>query len=816
MASWSRRTVIQSGVAASLAPWVARQPLAPAVASGRERLLLDFGWRFHLGHATDPALDFGFGAGSEFDKSGGLFRPSRANFDDSTWRTVNLPHDWVVELPFDSADELNDAGHHPVGRNFPATSVGWYRRVFTLPASDAGRRISLEFDGIYRDALIAINGHLVGRNFSGYAPFVVDVTDIVTTSGRNVLVVRADATEREGWFYEGAGIYRHVWLVKTAPIHVSHWGTFVTSTVTDASAVVHVATELGNDHDDPVECVVTQTVVDGTGRTVSQGRSAPVRIDGWTGSSVPLDLPVLAARLWSIEDPAMHTLITTVEVAGHEVDRYATPFGIRTMRFDPDRGFFLNGKRVAIKGTCNHQDHAGVGSALPDRLQSYRIERLKAMGSNAYRTSHNPPTPELLDACDRLGMLVLDENRTFSPEPEGMSQLERMIRRDRNHPSVFAWSLANEEGSDQGNNRGVQMASTLRRLAHRLDPTRPVTAAMNGGWGKGFTLVVDVQGFNYFLGDIDAIHKQFPAKPMIGTETASTLSTRGIYANDKDRGYLSAYDVNKPGWGALAEEWWTYFAARPFLAGGFVWTGFDYRGEPTPYRWPCISSHFGLMDTCGFPKDNFYYYQVWWGDKPAIHLFPHWNWAGHDGEEIDVWVYSNADEVELFVNGKSLGKLPMGRNSHLAWKVPYAPGKIEARGFSGGKETARDVRETTGAPTAIVLRPDRDRINADGEDLVVFEVQVVDAAGRIVPTADDAVTFTVSGPGAIIGVGNGDPSSHEADKGSARRAFNGLCCAIVQGTKTAGSIRVEATAPGLRTATATVGAAQATPRPTVD
>jgi beta-galactosidase len=816
MASWSRRRVIQSGVAASLTPWVARLPRHQAQARGRERLLLDFGWRFHLGHASDPAQDFGFGAGSEFDKSGGLFRPSRLNFDDSAWRQVNLPHDWVVELPFDPADELNDAGHHPVGRNFPATSIGWYRRVFMLPPSDAGRRITLEFDGIYRDALIALNGHLVGRNFSGYAPFTADVTDIVTTGGRNVLVVRADATEREGWFYEGAGIYRHAWLVKTAPVHVAHWGTYVTSTVAAGSTTVHAATDLRNDSDDSAECVVAQSILDGAGRTISTARSAPVRIDPWDEHTVPIDLAVRAPRLWSIDDPAMHTLVTTVEVAGREVDRYSTPFGIRTMRFDPDQGFLLNEKRVELKGTCNHQDHAGVGSALPDRLQSYRIERLKAMGSNAYRTSHNPPTPELLDACDRLGMLVLDENRTFSSEAEGMSQLERMIRRDRNHPSVFAWSLANEEGSDQGNDRGARMASTLRRLAHRLDPTRPVTAAMNGSWGKGFTLVVDVQGFNYFLGDIDAIHQQFPAKPLMGTEVASTLSTRGIYANDKDRGYLSAYDVNKPGWGALAEEWWSYFDARPFLAGGFVWTGFDYRGEPTPYKWPCISSHFGIMDTCGFPKDLFYYYQAWWGDKPVLHLFPHWNWAGREGEPIDVWAFGNVDEVELLVNGASLGKLPMNRNSHVAWKVPYAPGKIEARGLKNGKVTITDVRETTGAPAAIVLRPDRNRINADGEDVVVLEVQVVDAAGRVVPTADDQISFSVNSTMELIGVGNGDPSSHGPDKGSTRRVFNGLCCAIVQGSKVPGSLRIDATAPSLRPASVTVEAVAVPPRPTVD
>jgi beta-galactosidase len=486
------------------------------------------------------------------------------------------------------------------------------------------------------------------------------------------------------------------------------------------------------------------------------------------------------------------------------------------MRWDPDAGFFLNGKHVILKGTCNHQDHAGVGSAIPDRLQEFRIKRLKEMGSNAYRTSHNPPTPELLDACDRLGMLVLDENRTFSSEAEGTSQLERLIRRDRNHPCVFAWSLANEEGSDQGNARGQRMATTLRRLARSLDPTRPVTAAMNGGWGAGFSLVLDVQGFNYGTGArMDQFRARFPRLPAMGTEVASTVSTRGIYANDKEKGYVSAYDLNFPPWAATAETWWTTYAARPWLAGGFVWTGFDYRGEPTPYKWPCTSSHFGIMDTCGFPKDNFYYYQAWWGDRPVLHLFPHWNWAGKEGQDIDVWVHSNLDRVELFLNGRSLGSQAMQRNSHLAWKVPYAPGSIEARGFKDNAQVLVATRETTGAPAAIVVRPDRASIHADGEDVTVLEVQVVDAAGRIVPTADNQVTFAVSGEGRLLGVGNGDPSSHEADKGSVRRAFNGLCCAIIQSSKSPGSIQVVASASGLRSATLAIPTTVSAPRPAV-
>jgi beta-galactosidase len=817
MPTWTRRQLMQGVAAAAIVPTLPRWRNAPTAAAARERLLLDRNWRFHFGHASDPARDFGYGKDSEFAKSGELFSPSSARFDASAWRALDLPHDWAVELPYVDDPELNSYGDHPVGRDFPATSVGWYRRVFTLPASDAGRRISLDFDGIFRDATIALNGRLVGRNASGYAPYHADISDIATYGGTNVLVVRVDATEREGWFYEGAGIYRHTWLTKTTPVHVAHWGTFVTTTTTRGGhAVVGVATDVDNDSDDPVTVRVRQTLRDPSGSAVISMTSAAVRIGPWDRATMTQRLPVSRPALWSVATPSLYTVDTVVESANAVVDHYTTPFGIRTMRFDANTGFWLNDQRVELQGTCNHQDHAGVGSALPDRLQSYRVERLKAMGCNAYRTSHNPPTPELLDACDRLGLLVLDETRMFSPEPEGLSQLERMVRRDRNHPSVFAWSLANEEGADQGNARGARMISTMRRHVRQLDPTRPVTAAMNGGWGKGFTDVVDVQGFNYFLGDIDAIHHAFPAKPMMGTEVASTLSTRGIYANDKQRGYMSAYDVNKPGWGATAEGWWPYFAARPFLAGGFVWTGFDYRGEPTPYEWPCTSSHFGIMDTCGFPKDNFYYYRAWWDATPSLHLFPHWNWAGREGQPIDVWVHANVERVELLLNGTSLGTQQVPRQSHVQWTVPYAPGTIEARGFHGDTQVLTDTRVTTGPASAVTLRADRATINADGQDVAVIIVQVVDAQGRVVPTADDQIVFAISGAGTLIGVGNGNPSSHEPDKGTTRQAFNGLCCAIVQTTTVAGAIEISATAPGLATATVTVATTAVIPPPGID
>jgi beta-galactosidase len=827
MQKLSRRDLLKTSVAASglgaagagAQVKTAAEPSAGAASpmkSPRERLLLDFGWRFHLGHADDPARDFGFGANAEtFAKSGGFVAPGAPNFDDSAWREIDLPHDWAVELPFENSRELTSHGFKPLGRKFPATSIGWYRRVFDLPAEDVGKRLAIDFDGVFRDAMVVFNGHYMGRNMSGYAPFRFDVTDFANYGARNVLVVRVDATLNEGWFYEGAGIYRHVWLTKTNPVHVAHWGTFVRSEVGPNAAVVRISTEVRNDSDSNARaCRVTSIVVDQTQKELARVRSDAADIAAWGGHTFDHAVQVSNPSLWSPDHPHRYRVLTTV-VSGNDVtDQYETPFGIRTLRFDADKGFFLNGEPLKIKGTCNHQDHAGVGAALPDRIQYFRIEKLKEMGANAYRTSHNPPTPELLDACDEIGMLVMDETRMMSSNPEGLSQIERLVLRDRNHPSVFIWSLGNEE-REQGTERGKRMVTTMKRLARRLDPTRPVTVAMNRDWGKGVSEVVDVQGFNYNEKLIDEFHRNFPKQPTVGTETGSTVCTRGIYENDKQKGYVSAYDLNFPPWAATAETWWKVYDERPFLAGGFAWTGFDYRGEPTPYRWPCINSHFGILDTCGFSKDNFYYYKAWWGSQPVLHLFPHWNWAGKEGQEIDVWCHTNVDRVELFLNGETQGARDVARNAHVAWKVKFAPGTLEARGFKGGKQVLTAKRETTGAPARIVLRPNRKRMAADGEDVAMIAVEVVDSQGRLAPGADNEITFAIKGAGRLIGVGNGDPSSHEPDKASKRRVFNGLAMAIVQSLKQAGDLVIEATSPGLESASATVTCESVRPRPAV-
>ena len=433
---------------------------------------------------------------------------------------------------------------------------------------------------------------------------------------------------------------------------------------------------------------------------------------------------------------------------------------------------------VKLKGTCNHQDHAGVGIALPDGLMEWRVKTLLGMGSNAYRTSHNPVAPELLDACDRLGMLVLDETRhlgdtTLPKTPkgttaDGLAELRTQILRDRNHPSVIAWSLYNEEPL-QGTPEGAAIFTKMRAVANALDGTRISTGATNFGYEEGIIDVTRLFGFNYNVGQYDPIHKRKPDLPLFGSETASALSTRGIYANDPVRGYVSAYDVNAPSWGSTAEAAWKAIGERPFMAGAFVWTGFDYKGEPTPYEWPCINSHFGILDIAGFPKDSYWYYRSWWGDAPVVHLLPHWNWPDKTGTSIPVWAYSNADRVELFLNGKSLGAKDVPKLGHVEWSVPYAPGVLEARGTKGGKPFASERVETTGAPAALRLVADDRKILADGEDVAVVRVEVVDAKGRVVPTASNDVRFAVAGAATIGGVGNGDPSDHDPDKADHRK-----------------------------------------------
>ena len=786
----------------------------------REKLLLDFGWRFHLGDAGSAEGDFSFGADESFAKAGEAGGPAVPDFNDSTWQTVNLPHDWAVDLGFVNLknDAVRDHGYKPVGRLFPKSSIGWYRRSFSVPASDRGKRLAVKFDGVFRDCMVWLNGHLLGTNLSGYSEFDFDITDYLNYGGKNVLVVRADASQYEGWFYEGAGIYRHVWLLKYHPLHIPLYGVFVSTTGSGSLARVHVTTSILNDQEAQSACTLRSTIVDHDGKSVATAVSNLKTLSPHGKDTLGDVMEISNPNLWDVESPYLYTLVSTLTSGDETLDRVETPFGIRFIRFDRDSGFFLNGKRVEIKGVCCHQDHAGVGSALPDRLQYYRIEKLKEMGVNAYRTSHNPPTPELLDACDRLGMLVMDENRYMGDTPEFRRQFEKLILRDRNHPSVIIWSLGNEEWEIQNKDIGKSIAQSLKCTQKLLDPTRLCTyAANNGNRYDGINSVVDVRGVNYIgIGNIDKYHLDHPEQPIWGSEEASTFCTRGNYANDTVRGFVSDYDVNKPGYGALAEEWWKWYSARPWMCGAFVWTGFDYRGEPSPYDWPCINSHFGIMDVCGFPKNNYYYYQSWWTDNDVLHLAPHWNWQ--KDQSVNVWCQSNCDSVELFLNKKSLGRKTMPVNSHLEWNVMFEPGTLEARGWRRGRLITTSV-ETTGEPVSIQLSSDRTTVHADGEDVCVVNVSVLDEKGREVPTADNLIHFEINENGHILGVGNGNPSSHEPDKypggGWQRKLFNGKCQIIIQASRSAGSITLQATSDGLKRRLLTLQAEQSEPRPFV-
>jgi beta-galactosidase len=791
-------------------------PQSTSPSGGRERLLLDFGWRFHFGNANDAAKDFGFGSGrsGNFQKTGNFLPAGTLAFDDGDWQHVDLPHDWAVELSFENDPALSSKGFYPLGRNYPATSVGWYRRVFELPAADAGKRIGIEFDGSYRETMVVFNGFYIGRHSGGYDPFSFDVTDFANPGGRNVLLVRVDATLSDGWFYEGAGIYRHVWLVQTMPVHVKQWGTFVSARIHDGQAILAIRTEVNNHGTSAQDARVISTILDHSGKEIGSVVTDSMSIPNGGERTYEQEIVVKQPLLWSLEERNLYRLISEVRASGEIVDRYETPFGIRTLKFEAEKGFFLNGKPVKLKGTCNHQDHAGLGAALPDAVQYYRIRKLQEMGCNSLRTSHNPPTQELLDACDELGMLVFDETRMMSSNPEGLSQFGNLVRRDRNHPSVFMWSMGNEEG--QANTEtGLHILAAMKAIANEYDGSRPVSIAPIRAIGVGGLVECDVMGYNYMDPGAEAYHKAHPETPVIGTETVSAVGTRGIYITDADKGYVGSYDPYTTTGRASAEGWWSFCNARPWVSGGFVWTGFDYRGEPSPNDWPNVSSQYGIIDMCGFPKDTFYYYQSWWTSEPVLHVFPHWNWPGMEGKEIAVWVYSNLDKVELFVNGQSLGAKETKKDSHLAWTVKYAPGAIEARGLKDGKVVMTARRETTGSPAKLVMKADREELSADGEDVAMFAVEVRDQQGRLVPITDNLVTFRVSGVGRLIGVGNGDPTDHGSDKGTSRKAFSGLCMAIVQSTKTAGSITVEAISPGMAPASVTIAAKAVALRPQV-
>jgi beta-galactosidase len=813
------RLVVAAGLL--LSAWAISTPNASAAELPRQRRSLDAHWKFHLGDDWPEALQ-------NLDKAGSGSGPAAPGFVDTAWRTVQLPHDWAIELPFDPAADRNH-GYKAIGPQYPRNSVAWYRRAFELPEADAGRRVWLIFDGVFRDATVWVNGWLVGRHESGYLPLREDITDVLNFGGANTISVRVDATKFEGWFYEGAGIYRHAWLETTAPLAIAPDGIFVHAEFPDNApkgpATIHLGTTLLNQQRAAGRAEVSWSIITPDGQTIEQSGARQVgEIAAGVTAEFRGETQIEAPALWSPEIPRLYKLVTTVFAGGRIIDRQETPFGIRTVGFDPHRGFLLNGRRYEIHGTCNHQDHAGVGVALPDALQEFRVRKLKEFGCNAYRTAHHPPTPELLEVCDRLGLLVMDESRLLGSDTENLRRLAELIRRDRNHASVVIWCIANEELAVHDTPQAGRVALAMQDLARRLDPTRPVTYAANEeNVFRGINSVIEVRGWNYHLGShVDDYHAAHPAQPMVGTEQGSVVGTRGLYANDYPRGEVNALDLVWPGWDTTAESWWAFFTERPWLSGAFLWTGFDYRGEPSPCNWPSISSHFGILDTCGFRKDSSYYYQSWWTPEPVLHLAPHWNWSGREGQDILVQALGNAAEVELFLNGVSQGRRTMKRHAKLFWHVRYAPGTLSAKGYDAAGQVVAETRvETTGTAAKLRLTPDRTTLNGDGEDVAVFTVAALDAQGRVVPLAQDHVDFTLTGAGRIIGVGNGNPNCHEPDTFIspqahwARSLFNGLAQVIVQSARESGEIRLTANAAGLAPDTAVVPVQPCPPRPSV-
>lgn len=778
---------------------VEAQPLLPRV-----KINFDRGWKFHPGNAADPSKDFNFKVANLFSKTGKAEGTAvDPKFDDHDWRNLDLPHDWAVELPFEDSPNFDVMAHgyKPVGGLYPENSVGWYRKTFSIAKPDSGQRFALQFDGIFRDAMVWVNGFYLGTNESGYIGTNYDITDYVNFGKENVVVVRVDATQYEGWFYEGAGIYRHVWLQQYNNLHIAQDGVFVYTAVKATSATISIETTIDNQTLTAAGCTIQNLVLDRNGRKIAQSAEKPITLKLNEKKVIKQQLTLQSPRLWSLEDPYQYRVVSILRSGKKILDQVNTKFGVRTLEINATTGVFLNGKNIKIKGVNCHQDHAGVGSALPDYLQYYRIRLLKQLGANAYRTSHNAPTPELLEACDSLGILVLDETRLLNSSPEYMDQFERLIVRDRNHPSVFMWSIGNEEGYVQQTGVGKRLALSSIAKLKELDPTRTCTYAADlANVFTGINEVIPVRGFNYRVAGLKPYHLDHPTQPIVGTEMGSTVTTRGIYAKDTIIGYVLDQDITAPWWASKAEEWWPVAAENSWMMGGFVWTGFDYRGEPTPYKWPNINSHFGIMDACGFPKNIYYYYQSWWTDNDVLHISPHWNWKGKEGQPINVWVNTNADNVELYLNGKSMGRKDMPRNSHLEWNVPYEAGSLEAVAFKKGRKITAKI-ETTGKAIELVITPYKTTMFSDGKDATVINVSVIDKEGREVPDVQNLITFSLKGDAKIIGVGNGDPSSHEPDKCKdgnwQRKLFNGKCQLILQSGYTSDIIKLEAKSDSL-------------------
>jgi beta-galactosidase len=755
-------------------------PVTGAKTTEPQKMLLDAGWLFHRGEVPDTN------------------QVAMASYDDRQWQTVNLPHDYVLDGTYDSK---GDRGH-----GYLPITTAWYRRHVFIPRADEGKSLELDFGGIFSDSEVWLNGQLLGTHRSGYTEFAYDIRPAVRYGADNVITVHVDPRRLEGWWYEGGGIYRHVYLNVRDRLHVVNYGVQVTSVVphgnegADDEADLTLQTTVTNEAPALANFEVWSEIIGPDGNSLVTDKAARIVAAGGRGQALQQAV-IMKPQLWSPDSPRLYQLRTTVVQDGRAVDTRTTTFGIRTIYFDADKGFFLNGKHVEIQGVACHQDFPAVGIAVPDSLQEWRVRQLKKSGANGWRTAHNPPNDAVLDACDRLGMLVMDENRhlgnTYNHHsPAGTvftnaDDLATMIQRDRNHPSIIMWSMCNEEPL-QGKPEGARIFSAMMKVVHEYDRTRPITCAMNAGWLKpvGIADVEDLIGVNYNDKSYDAIHKAHPGKPMFGSEMGNSKTARSVYEDDRTNGWVTSYNLTDIPWQAIAD--------RPNMAGCYIWTGFDYRGEPNPNGWPDVSNNTGLLDNCGFPKDKFYYLKSWWSDEPMVHLMPvSWNWPGKEGQNIRVIVFSNARQVELFLNDKSLGRQTMPRNGHLEWEVPYTPGRLVAKGFTDGKLMASDMVETVGAPARLVLSPERQTLHADGSDTVVVPVSVLDARGRFVADASNRVSFQLTGGGRLLGVGNGNPGDHDPDRANQRNAFNGHCITLIQAGGQPATLELMASSPGL-------------------
>jgi beta-galactosidase len=779
-------------------------------AQNRQRLLMDFNWKFLLGDQKD--------AGQE-------------NFDDSKWRTLNLPHDWSIEGEYSKEATTGWSG------GYLPTGIGWYRRHFQVSKSDLNKQIWIEFDGVYMNSDVWINGHRVGNYPYGYNSFHYDVTRFIT-EGENIIAVRVDnSLQPNTRWYTGSGIYRHVWLVMVDPLHIGHWGVFVTTPKVSAeSATVDVRTAIENGSGSVKKGTLRTLLTNNAGREVALVET-PFSLNPDQRSEISQQLTVVSPKLWSVDAPALYKLHSIVLVEKKRVDEITTTVGIRSIEYDVNKGFFLNGEHLKMNGVCLHHDGGSVGSAVPERIWERRLERLKEMGCNAIRTSHNPPAPEFLDLCDRMGFLVMDEafdewnigKREYGYhlyfDTWAQHDLEAMIRRDRNHPSIVLWSVGNEI-PEQTKDNGVEIVRSLMEICHREDPTRPVTSACDniaadgGATTLAFLKELDIVGYNY----VDRWHERrelyysidrhdHPDWKMIGTESISNGGLRGEYSMGKDSSAVYAdYNFRM----INSAQLWKFVGAHEYVIGDFMWTGIDYLGEAF---WPYKNASSGVLDLCGFPKDGYYFYQSQWTEKPMIHLFPHWNWAAREGQVIPVLCYTNCDAVELFLNGKSLGEkrieFPRQGNSgawnrydkplvnpttadlHIQWDVSYALGVLRAVGKKAGKIACVQEMRTAGKPAAIKLSVDRDTVSADARDVAHVEVRILDVDGNIVPTADNLITFIIEGEGKLIGVDNGNPRDHDSYKINRRHAFNGMCLAVVQSTVKSGKIKLNAKGDGL-------------------